>query len=174
MSFFDIVFDRVIGHEGNFQDDPRDRGNWTTGKIGQGECRGTKFGIAAMSYPTLDIRNLTREEARDIYYKDFWLPVGGDKLPNELVYQAFDASFNHGLGNCIKMVQRAIFVNDDGRFGTKSLEALKKISTHDLLMRFLAQRLRFMTNTKVWDVYGKGWARRIADNLEYAAIDTIE
>jgi lysozyme family protein len=72
------------------------------------------------------------------------------------------------------MVQRALGVNDDGKFGPKSIEALKNYPVHDLLLRFLAQRLRFMTNTSVWDVYGKGWSRRICDNLEYAALDSKE
>ena len=48
-SKFILSFDRVIGHEGLFQNDRDDRGNWTSGKIGVGELKGTKFGIAAMT-----------------------------------------------------------------------------------------------------------------------------
>ena len=33
---FDIIFDRVIGHEAGFTDDPRDNGNWTGGTIDLG------------------------------------------------------------------------------------------------------------------------------------------
>lgn len=174
MNLFDKAFERVMGSEGRFQDQTSDRGNWTGGVVGKGVLKGTKFGVSAMSYPHLDIRNITLEEAKAIYYSDFWLPLGGETLPSELVYQAFDASVNHGLPNCVRMFQRALFVDDDGHFGPKSMKALHSMGVHDLLMRFLAQRLRFMTNTRVWDINGKGWARRIADNLEYAAIDTLE
>lgn len=31
---FDIAFERVVGHEGGFQNGAKDRGNWTTGVIG--------------------------------------------------------------------------------------------------------------------------------------------
>ena len=174
MISFEKAFDRIVGHEGGFQNQHLDRGNWTSGKVGTGELKGTKFGISAMSYPHLDIKNITREDVKPIYYKDFWLPLGGDSLDPALVFQAFDASFHHGISNCIQMVQRALRVIDDGHFGPKSLQALKEMDTSDLIMRFLAQRLRFMTNTKVWDLYSRGWTRRICDNLEYASEDTVE
>ena len=70
MSNFDNAFDRVIGHEGGFTDDPLYRGNWTSGVCGVGECKGTKYGLAAMTYPILDIRNLTLNQAKDIYKRD--------------------------------------------------------------------------------------------------------
>ena len=68
---FNKVFDRVIGHEGGFQADPKDRGNWTSGVVGQGELKGTKFGLAAMTYPHLDIKNLTVDQAKAIYFEDW-------------------------------------------------------------------------------------------------------
>ena len=43
MSGFDGIFDFVIGSEGGFTDNPADAGNWTGGRIGAGECRGTRF-----------------------------------------------------------------------------------------------------------------------------------
>ena len=46
---FDKVFNRVIGHEGGFQNMHHDRGNWTGGKVGEGELKGTKFGLSAMT-----------------------------------------------------------------------------------------------------------------------------
>ena len=48
----------IIMHEGGWQHDPRDRGNWTGGEVGRGECKGTKYGISAASYPALDIEIL--------------------------------------------------------------------------------------------------------------------
>ena len=70
MSNFDNAFDRVIGHEGGFTDDPLYRGNWTSGTCNVGKCNGTKYGLSAMTYPILDIRNLTLNQAKDIYKRD--------------------------------------------------------------------------------------------------------
>lgn len=46
----------VLGYEGGFTQDPRDPGNWTGGRIGHGQLRGTQHGISAAAYPNLDIR----------------------------------------------------------------------------------------------------------------------
>ena len=65
-TFDAITFPFVIGHEGKWGNDRRDRGNWTSGVIGKGELKGTKYGVAAHAYPELDIKNLTIDDARKI------------------------------------------------------------------------------------------------------------
>ena len=42
MSIFDKTFERSMGHEGGYQCDPKDRGNWTGGEVGKGVNKGTK------------------------------------------------------------------------------------------------------------------------------------
>ena len=61
MELFDKAMNFVGLMEGGYVNDPIDKG---------GE---TKYGISKRSYPNLDIKNLTKEQAREIYYKDFWL-----------------------------------------------------------------------------------------------------
>lgn len=169
---FEVAFDRVMGNEGAFQCKSSDRGNWTSGVVGKGELKGTKFGISAMSYPHLDIKNLTKEQAKGIYYEDWWLKLGMGLFKPALSYQLFDAALNHGMDAAERMLQRAVKVLDDGKLGPRSCAAIDAMPLDDLLMRFLSQRLRFMTQIGTWKDYGRGWAVRIADNLEYAAEDT--
>tara|TARA_B100000929_G_C15511743_1_gene421153 strand:- start:32541 stop:33092 length:552 start_codon:yes stop_codon:yes gene_type:complete len=168
---YDDAFERVIGHEGSFQNDRKDRGNWTTGVVGQGELKGTKYGVSAMSYPDLDIKNLTLQEAKEIYYQDFWLRVKGDSLHSALAYQLFDSAINHGIGNAIRMLQRAVEVTDDGRVGPMTLRAIDMIGIDDVLKYFNAERIDFFTKISTFNQYGRGWMRRVADNLRYAADD---
>lgn len=168
---YDTIFERIIGHEGHFQNDRSDRGNWTSGQIGVGELKGTKYGISAMSYPHLDIENLTLQEAKDIYYNDFWLRVKGDELHAALAYQLFDAAINHGIGNAIRILQRAVDVADDGRMGPLTHEAVRLRGTDDALKLFNAERILFFTKLSTFHLYGKGWMRRVAQNLKYAAWD---
>ncbi|WP_236513543.1 glycosyl hydrolase 108 family protein, partial [Escherichia coli] len=59
---FDQAFKVTIGHEGSFTLNKNDAGNWTGGKVGVGQLKGTKYGIAANSYPNLDIKNLTLDQ----------------------------------------------------------------------------------------------------------------
>lgn len=169
---FETAFDRVIGNEGSFQNMAGDRGNWTSGIVGQGENKGTKFGISSMSYPQLDIVNLTVDQAKGIYYQDWWVKLGMDLFKPALGYQMFDAAINHGMGNASKMLQRAAGTKDDGQLGPLSLTAINNTPLDDLLMNFLAERLLFMTKIGTWGSYGKGWAVRIANNLKLAAEDT--
>lgn len=165
-------FDRVIGHEGRFQKIQGDRGNWTGGKVASGVLKGTKFGISAMTYPDLDIENLTVEQAKEIYYRDWWVKLGMDKWKPALSYQMFDAAINHGMHNAAKMLQRAVATPDDGAIGPATRRAVDTMTLDDVLMCFLGERLDFMTYVGTWDTFGKGWARRIALNLKIAAEDT--
>jgi len=166
---FDIAFDRLIGHEGKYTDDPRDLGNWTSGKIGVGELKGTKYGIAAHSYPYLDIKNLTLQQAKDIYKRDYW-DILGNAHP-AIKFQMFDAAVNHGYGNAIRFLQRAVNVADDGQWGSISQAALEDMEHNDVLLRFVAYRLRFWASLRKFDTYGRGWTNRGADNLLYASED---
>lgn len=171
-AWFETVFERVIGHEGAFQDHPGDRGNWTTGVVGKGDLKGTKYGISAASYPEEDIKNLSYDQAKLIYFVDWWEKMGMRWWPEAVSYQMFDAAINHGVVNANKMLQRAIHVRDDGVIGPKTLAKLREVNLNDLVMLFLAERLEFFTNIGTFQDYGKGWCRRIAKNLRYAAQDT--
>lgn len=172
MSSFNISFDRLMGHEGNFTDNPKDPGNWTSGKVGVGELRGTKYGIAASTYPTLDIKHLTRDEAKSIYKRDFWDVVEGDELPDGVSFQLFDFAVNSGCQTAIRYFQRALRVADDGIWGPRSVAAAKAMSESDMIMGICSERLDFMTRCGGWTDFGKGWARRIAQNLRYGVIDS--
>ena len=171
MQAFNQAFERVIGHEGGYQCDTTDRGNWDTGVVGKGNCKGTKFGLAAMTYPTLDIKNLTLDQAKEIYYRDWWCALQMDKYPKALTYQMFDAAINHGSRRAVQFLQRAVGALDDGVIGPKTLAAINQQDINDVLLKFLAERLEFFTNVPTWKTYCTGWTRRVAQNLRYAAED---
>jgi len=171
MTGFDLAFERVVGHEGGYGADPKDRGNWTTGVIGQGQCNGTKFGISAMSYPDLDIKNLTIDQAKAIYKRDFWDRAKADQYDSAIAYQLFDIAVNNGNGNAVRMLQRAAGVADDGQIGPMSIAAVKAMSVTDVIMRLNAERILFVTKLSTFATYGKGWMNRVAGNLQYGAVD---
>ncbi len=158
MNFLTAI-NRVLGHEGGYSNDPNDPG---------GE---TKWGISKRTYPELDIKNLTREEAVAIYNVDFWIPARIASLPNSVAFQAMDFAVNSGIPVAIAALQRAAGSAPDGYVGPVTLAAIAKKSDHDLLVLYLAERLEFMTNLKNWPSAGRGWARRIAKNLRYGAED---
>lgn len=169
---FDIAFDRLLGHEGVLSLDPNDRGNWTSGVIGEGELKGSKYGISAMSYPDIDIKNLTRDAAAGVYRRDFWNRVHADKLHDGVAYQTFDFAVNSGIETAVRYLQRALGVADDGQWGKISQAAADATSETDTLLLLNAERLDYMTRLSVWPQFSRGWARRIVGNLRYAAADS--
>jgi len=157
---FDTAFDRLIGHEGGYVNDPNDPG---------GE---TNWGISKRSYPTVDIRNLTREQAKAIYRRDFWNRIHADELPDGTAFQAFDFAVNSGIETAVRKLQRALGVADDGRWGPVTRAAAQAMSESDQIMLLNAERLDFMRRLSTWRNFGSGWAGRIANNLRYGAQDS--
>lgn len=165
---FDKAFEILIGHEGGFTEDSRDRGNWTTGVIGQGQLKGTKYGISAMSYPNEDIKGLTIGRAKEIYKRDYWDKAGCDRVPEALRFDLFDMAVNSGNKAAIQTLQKAVNVKDDGDFGPKTQAAVNAADPVQTLARFNGHRLYFMADLPTWGAFGRGWARRIAKNLMVA------
>lgn len=171
MLTFDEAFDRLIGHEGRFTDDRRDRGNWTSGIIGKGSFKGTKYGISAMTYPDVDIKNLTLEKAKFIYKRDWWDKLNADLLPTAIVFQVWDFAINAGMGTAKRKLQQAVDVADDGIIGNITISKINSMDLNDVILNLSALRLKYYTQLSTFSTYGKGWVNRVADNLQYAAKD---
>lgn len=158
---FDVAIDRVLAHEGGYVNNPRDPG---------GE---TNWGISKRAYPSVNIRTLTREGAKAIYRRDYWDAVRGDELPACVAFQVFDVAVNHGVSRAVKFLQEAVGVLVDGRLGALTMAAIQKQDGTAIALRYNAARLRFYTSLNTWPTFGKGWARRVAGNLDFAAADCV-
>lgn len=134
----------ILKWEGGFQIDPNDPGNWTGGKVDVGVLKGTKYGISAASYPSVDIRNLTIEKAKTIYFQDFWPYAVSYPWPMSLA--ALDLAVNGG----------------PGRLKQGLLEG--GATFHGLM----AWRIDWYTRLDGWNMYGRGWIRRCADLIREA------
>lgn len=145
---------RLLGNEGGFVDHPRDPGGATNFGITQRVARANGY--------QGDMRNLPLSTALSIYEKDYWSPIKAEQLPANLRFHVFDAAANSGPGQAIKWLQRAAGVAQDGIIGPRTISASSMVTP----AKYSAIRLRFMTDLAAWSTFGKGWARRIADNLE--------
>lgn len=170
---FDTAFSLLIGHEAGFQNDPEDRGNWTGGRKGAGELKGTKYGVSAASYPGEDIKNLTLDRARWIYKRDFWGPAGCDIVHDVVRFDLFDTAVHTSAPGkpttAIRMLQRAVGAKDDGVLGPRTLMAVQQMDPYRVLARFNGQRLDYINdNPEQFARFGRGWTQRIAENLKRA------
>lgn len=173
MSAYDRCFEILIGHEGGYTNDPRDPGNWTGGMCGVGRCLGTKFGIAANTYPHLDIPNLTLAQAKEIYRGDYWSRIRGDELSPAVALVAFDGAVNSGPAQSARWLQQAVGAATDGRIGPATLSAVRAyVARHGeaaLVTGVLARRLAFMRSLRTWPTFGRGWQRRLNTLTQQAA-----
>jgi lysozyme family protein len=173
MSSFEQAFRVVVGLEGGYDNNRNDPGNWTGGCVGSGELRGTKFGISAAAYPTVDVERLTSSDAEAIYRRDYWDRVAADRLSPPLALLVFDAAVNNGPTRSAKWLQTVVGAAADGVVGDETLAAVAAfVSSHDataLCVEFMAQRLTFMAALPTWRWFGLGWARRLC-SLPYQSI----
>lgn len=163
MSIFQSYFNRLMDHEGGYVNHPSDPGGETMWGV-------TKRVANAYGYHGA-MRNLPKATAQAIADKSYWQAVHGEELPRAVAWQVLDASFNHGNKQAVKFLQRAIGASDDGLIGPRTLAAVKAMDQNDILLRFNAERLEFYTNLKIWSTFGRGWTRRVAGNLRWAASD---
>lgn len=157
---YDTAFDRLIGNEGGYVNDPNDPG---------GE---TNWGLSKRSYPHLDIKALTRDEAKIIYRVDFWERIHADNMYSSVAFQAFDFAVNSGIETAARKLQLAVGVADDGHWGPVTQAAIANMSETSIIMRFAAERIDFYRKLTTWPSFGRGWAGRVAQDLRYGAQDT--
>ena len=138
---FNQAFDKLLANEGVLSLDESDRGNWTSGQIGVGELKGSKYGISAMSYPSLNISILTIDDAKAIYKRDFWDRGHMDEYDHTLAFQVFDFAVNSGVETALRKLQHAAGVADDGFIGPITIEAIQRRRPAVMILLYLAERL---------------------------------
>ncbi len=139
---FKKAMPHLLNREGNYSNHALDKGGKTkygitkdTLEYYQGKYN--KFG-------NINIHNLTKEQAAQIYYDEYWKKSGADKIKDKnLAYVHFDATVNHGLGN-----SRKFLVQSGGDFD-KYIEIRRNFYK------------AIVKNNPKQDVFYKGWMNRL-------------
>jgi len=160
---FDEAFDRLIGHEGGYSNHPADPGGET--------MWGVTADVARANGYAGPMKDMPRDVAKAIYERLYWKAAQCDKMPSAIAFQVFDAAVNHGVSQAVKLLQRSLGVSADGVIGPQTITKLALTPVCALVLRFNAEREEFYTGLSTWASFGKGWSRRVAGNLRYAAQD---
>ncbi len=133
----------VIHNEGGFQDDADDSGNWTGGAKGVGELKGTKYGISAHEFPELDIKNLTVDQAIEIYTHGrlplrppYWNSLYDQIEDQSIANKLSDTGVLFGIGTAVKNAQALLGMVEDGAFGPHTLTALNEAEPYSFLRAY--------------------------------------
>lgn len=149
---FETALQHVLKFEGGLVDHPKDPGGIT------------KYGISLRAYPELGadgIRNLTVQDAGEIYKKDYWDACRCDELPEEIRLIVFDCAVNQGVNYAVRCVQAAVSAKVDGVLGPITLRAVRSSNRLTAANRIAHNRyLRYRRN-KNWNTFGDGWMARL-------------
>lgn len=128
---FDRVMAFILAEEGGLSNNPADPGGLT------------KYGISKRAYPNLDVAALTQEDAKNIYRRDYWNPLGLDGLKYGPALVLMDCAVNQG-------VKRAMQIKD--RVAT---------SSQPFVVAFQAERALHYASLSTFTTFGRGWMRRL-------------
>jgi lysozyme family protein len=167
-SNWDNALKAVLHHEGGFVNHPSDPGGITnlgcTKNVWEEWC----------GHPVTeqDMRDLQPSDVAPLYKSKYWDRVKGDDLPSGVDYIVFDAAINSGAGRAARWLQECVGTQPDGAIGPMSLQAANAMVAADLINLYCNKRLAFLKELKTWDVFGKGWERRVED-VRSAALKMI-
>lgn len=99
--------------------------------------------------PRAPVRTLTRHEAEEIYYRNYWRPVGAEILAAGVDLATYDYGVNSGPARALKELKKA-----DGDGFSHAPDVVKALC---------ARRRGFVRALGTFKVFGRGWLNRIAD-----------
>jgi len=151
---FDQIIGLVLQNEGGYRDDPNDAG------------KATNYGISQAQYPSLDIKNLTVDQAKGIYKTDYYNVMGLSRLDSPAVqYYLLDTGVNAGQGTAVKLLQSAVHLTQDGVLGPATAQEVNTCDEHGLIDRLIELRMKHYVSLVIADPQHKlgdllGWTNR--------------
>jgi lysozyme family protein len=132
LTAFDSAVNEVLGEEAGYGMNPADPG---------GE---TKWGISKRAFPNVDIVNLTRDDAKQLYLAHYWQPLEKYGLTGKFMLVAFECAVNQGL----------------------AYAEIHLAPAKGQLSWFQASRALGYTKDKNFAIFGDGWFRRLFKEME--------
>lgn len=188
MANFNEAYDITLGNEGGYTNDPDDAGgetykgvarnfwpNWEGWTIVDDAKNYSSFPSNLKEIPELD--DLVRKH----FKSNFWDKVWGDQIPVQfLANELFDTGINMGIKDAVTFLQIGLNVlnrngklypdiDEDGAFGTNTLDALKsylKTDAASLLYKIMnvlqgQHYIDYMRRKPTQEKYARGWFNRV-------------
>ena len=130
----DIVLNYVLANEGGYVNNSADSG---------GE---TNYGISAKYHPNEDIKNMTKERAKEIYKNEYAEPLRSVWAfsPINYIYQVVDSAVNCGVSRTKQLVNKISPQKDIQQIRREFYESIA-----------VGNKLQFL----------KGWLKRVDINI---------
>ena len=156
----------LLKHEGGYSNHSQDPGGMTN------------LGVTAkvweewVGHPVDEkqMRALTPADVAPLYKRKYWDACHADDLVSGVDYVVFDVAVNSGAGRAIKFLQSCVGATPDGGYGSITTALVKKAEEDParLIQLYCAKRLEFLQSLQTFEIFGKGWSRRVAEVKETA------
>lgn len=159
----------TLSHEGGWNDVKHDKGGATNWGVSLRFLKGINEDIDGDGLITyLDIKKMTRSQAIEIYFDNFWKPLY-DRFPDKLAMKVFDVSVNAGSSRAHILLQRALNrlgakLVVDGLLGQATLNSIAKYPEQAIVNSFCEVQLEFYRGLVARDasqsIFLAGWTNR--------------
>lgn len=169
---FESSLKHLLAHEGGWSDHPADPGGATMKGVTLQVFREFKRNPHITKE---ELRNISDEDLATIYKKRYWDAVRADELVSGVDYAVFDCAVNSGPGRAIKVLQACVGTTPDGGFGSVTMAAVVQFQgdvAKTLVKEYCEKRLDFLKSLKTFEVFGKGWERRV-NEVEKTALEML-
>ena len=179
----DQLIETILKHEGGYQANPNDTGNFYKGKN-----LGTNRGITPATYkaftgeePTKEaMKNISKEQAAEIYKTQYITKPKIDQLPENIIGMVADTGVMSGPSRAIKILQTVVGAKADGLIGPNTLKKVEEYKG-DIAEDFTKARKKFYADLAKGDKrkakFLKGWNKRadsFTNGLNSPAIDQLD
>lgn len=145
----------VLQSEGGNVDDPDDHGGRTSRGITQKEYDAWRN---ERKLPKQDVWTAPQRDIETIYYEEYWQPYS-DLMPTGIDYMYFNTAVLSGPRRAAILLQRALGVNDDGRIGPITRQAIRNANSTSLVEKFKVHSDAFYRSLHQ-PKFIKGWLNR--------------
>lgn len=167
MAKFDIAIPKVLAWEGRYINHPNDPGGETMrgitdkldGRIDH------MVDVDGDGYPDVDIKNLTVDQAKEIYKREFWDKMMGDWIESQAMADIVFDGYVNCWKNGIRLLQDILNVDIDGHLGPRTLQVLNLCEETAVHRKYKQARIDYYNNLAdrkpELEVFRKGWLNRI-------------
>ena len=171
---FEEAFNFIMKYEGGYANHPSDKGGETNYGIS------SRF-IRASGIKIKSVRDMTVQQAKEIYQVYFWNPIKAECFTDDLVQLfMFDTSVNCGASRAIDFLQSSINaiskIAVDGKIGNETISTCNKITSNERDRKILLELLKaarvglyshIVRNNDSQRVFLKGWINRVVELFNY-------
>ncbi len=178
MSNLDQALDYLLEEEGGWSDNKNDRGGKTMYGITQSTYDGFR---KKQKLPLAPVRDITKEEAKELYQSLYWNAASCNLLPWPISYLTFDAAVNSGPSRAVRWTQAGLGTKADGQVGPTTLTLANNVVAQGIgskLIEIVDQRVQFLSkivkDSESQEAFLLGWWRRTIRVLARALLSSPE